>query len=389
MWIHIKELSLPPASAGDGSSQRDSMGIANDSPTLDGSCSSISTATLDSSTTNKNHIETLNEASLHVLAYAPNPIHLQVTHLQFVFLMRILDAVSEFSTLLTEDAARIQAKQESLLFAAVLPRIMVSLIVSPFPAGTPLPTSPSAISEGDASRDPASLQPLKGLIVGAVPEGIRSSPSDPSLYPSPSFSPTEEEQGEGGRLAKSQSDGCLATTAATPLPNCLEFPESANISRSGEDLKNSSTGANPGCSSRARNDRKRDEGSSRSSISSSVRRGLTSGLHSLKTTIESSVGGKLAAGADDASDTASIHSDLSNDSDSFVLLCLENEHDDASVSECAFFRSSEFPREDEVEAATEVLEDAVSSSEPSEVSSATKAKRFVSFHLYLTMFSFI
>lgn len=367
IWIHIKELSFIPFN----NENHPENAVDDSTATFSGSCSSVYSGEA------KKAIET-NMASMHGLIYIPNLVTLQVTHLQLLFLMRILDSVTEFSTYLTEDTNRIQAKQESLLISAVFPLISASLIFPPTLPVNVLPMSPIDCSESLPPPTPnaLSVRTFKDLIPGIVEEDAKSNHSKssiPSLSPPNDLSPTEvnDEVDSEGRLAKSQSDGCL--------PIALEFP-TVNTSKSGEVLNAPNRAVSPQVK-RPESDRKNSSSTS-SSLSSSVRRGLTSGFHSLKNTLESSVGSKLPVN-DDASDTASIHSDLSNDSDTFVMLYLDNDHHDTS---CAFLKSDlkVDPRaqlEDfDIETGTEALpEDPVSSSEPSEASTATKFKQYVSF----------
>ena len=349
-WIYIKELSIDSHS-NRPHSKKEVMEWKKKSISVTSSCTG---ETADEA-------QEREEASLHALVYAPKPISLKMNHLQFLFLLRILDTMNEFLSFFTQDAKNILSKEDSFLVSAILPLVNASLVIPPAPLLPDLSTDDLGDSVNQAASEDLTVNN------SALDEDLVSNPT--SLSPQPSFSEEIKDAAINGgaeiisvnSMNKSRSDGCLSLTPGSAgAVACANIAESVTCNNSLADISPEIVLSKSG--DELHEGRLLDPieylSDKRMSVSG-MKKGLTSGFTSLMNTIESSVKYQQ----DD--DTVSIQSDVSNDSDKFVMLYLESEQDENGGSDCLFKTQSN--KEPPIETAIEVTEEPTSS-EPSVVS---------------------
>ena len=68
---------------------------------------------------------------MHLLVHITNLVSVQLNHYQFIFLMRLLETVSEITTFLTQDVNYIlgQDDESSMALGLIAPQIDVSLLM--------------------------------------------------------------------------------------------------------------------------------------------------------------------------------------------------------------------------------------------------------------------
>ena len=68
---------------------------------------------------------------MHLLVHISNLVSVQLNHYQFLFLMRLLETVSEITTFLTQDVSHIlgQEDESSMALGLIAPQIDISLLM--------------------------------------------------------------------------------------------------------------------------------------------------------------------------------------------------------------------------------------------------------------------
>ena len=68
---------------------------------------------------------------MHLLVHITNLVSVQLNHYQFLFLMRLLETVSEITTFLTQDVSYILGEEDesSMALGLIAPQIDVSLLM--------------------------------------------------------------------------------------------------------------------------------------------------------------------------------------------------------------------------------------------------------------------
>lgn len=76
-------------------------------------------------------VRPLDQAKMHLLVHICNLVSVQLNHYQFLFLMRLLETISEITTFLTQDVSYIldEADESSLALALIAPQVDVSLLM--------------------------------------------------------------------------------------------------------------------------------------------------------------------------------------------------------------------------------------------------------------------
>ena len=76
-------------------------------------------------------VRALDQAKMHLLVHICNLVSVQLNHYQFLFLMRLLETISEITTFLTQDVSYIldEADESSLALGLIAPQIDVSLLM--------------------------------------------------------------------------------------------------------------------------------------------------------------------------------------------------------------------------------------------------------------------
>ena len=73
----------------------------------------------------------LDHAKMHLLVHISNLVSVQLNHFQFLFLMRLLETVSEITTFLTQDVSHIlgEADESSMALGLIAPQVDLSLLM--------------------------------------------------------------------------------------------------------------------------------------------------------------------------------------------------------------------------------------------------------------------
>ncbi|XP_037957777.1 UHRF1-binding protein 1-like isoform X2 [Teleopsis dalmanni] len=314
-------------------------------------------------------------ADMHAIAHISNLVSIQIDHYQYLFLLRLAEEMNEMSTFLSLDAERILQKQnnkKSIVFGCVIPQIEITLVMpSPTPGkessgGDAESVLPDSASLGDDLHmnstnmmwPPPPLDQIKNNTFGSVetPSPITNEPPYDSIHIS---NPNTH-----GYNVQIQS----TPTVASSTPSQGSRPDtgvySQSIASSSKSFKST-----------------RNSASDATSITKEINSSLLSmkkGFSSFMTSIDSAI--KSGAPNDDASDTFSIQSDISSDSENFAIVM-----GDDKTMDCidVMFRLNPFTNDTNlkaspVEIASEVYEEPnykTNLSSPSEPSEASTWRR--------------
>ena len=319
-----------------------------------------------------------NSADLHVIAHFGNLVSVQIDHYQFLFLMRLAEEVNELATFLSIDNKRIMKDanpNQSIIIGCVIPQVEVTLVM---PSQTPGKES-SGGGDGDSVLpDSASLGDDLHTTNSGWPTGSFSE-NPQRLNPFSSIespSPVKQEKFDYPIEVKSNIKFNIPpSTPVAPTTVTNEFVTPAppvTITATSNSSSSSST-------STLKN-------KSRNSVTESVfPKEINSGLSQMKkgfshfmTSIDSAL--KTNTSFDDGSDSISIQSDLSSDSEFLTVLA----DTDKATTDCNdfMFKLNPFNTDGNnklapVEVASEMCEDPFLSnmSSPSEPSEASSLRR--------------
>lgn len=290
-------------------------------------------------------------ADLHVIAHVSNLVSIQIDHYQLLFLLRFAEEITELTTFLSVDANRIlkdKNSDNSVIIGCVIPQVEVSLIM---PSMSPGKES----SGGDAESvlpDSASLG-----------DDLHS-----SNWP---------QQQSSLDLVRNSN---VFNSIDTPSP-VTDGPIQSNPNTHGHNVQIQTPSGKPTPDSSQKTTPKPDKsnrimsalGGGNKAGAQQIGKEINSGIISMRKNFSSfmtSIDTALKTSTDDISDTVSIHSDYSSDSENFIMIL----GDDKTV-DCmdVMFKLNPFANDVKVapvEQATECCEDEDSSpSEPSEASS--------------------
>lgn len=133
-------------------------------------------------------------AQIHVLATTSQLVSLQLDHHQLLFILRLLESVSELTSFLSADTTTIlppSPGETSLVLGAVLPQVDISIIL---PIEELVATEQVAVT--DNLVDSNLLQATSQLMISPNSE----TPTTPTLEPSPSHAKLSTGEGEGKEL---------------------------------------------------------------------------------------------------------------------------------------------------------------------------------------------
>ncbi|XP_067623450.1 bridge-like lipid transfer protein family member 3B isoform X2 [Eurosta solidaginis] len=318
-------------------------------------------------------------ADMHAIAHISNLVSVQIDHYQYLFLLRLAEEMTEMSLFLSMDAERILQKQntkKSLIFGCVVPQIEVTLVM-------PSPTPGKESSGGDAESvlpDSASLGDDLHMnstntiwptpLLDQVKTNIYGSVETPSPVTNDPLSDV------GMHISNPNTNGYNVQiqntpTVASSTPSQGSRPDtgvySQSITASTKSVRSAHT-PNVG-----------DGTSITKEINSSLM-SMKKGFSSFMTSIDSAI--KSGPVNDDTSDTFSIQSDISSDSENFAIVM-----GDDKTMDCmdVMFRLNPFTSDTNlkaspVEVASEVLEEPSSYnktnlSSPSDPSEASTWRR--------------
>lgn len=314
-------------------------------------------------------------ADLHVIAHFGNLVSVQLDHYQFLFLMRLAEEINELTTFLTIDNKRIMQERDpnqSVIIGCVIPQVEVTLVM---PSQTPGKESsggdaesvlPDSASLGDDLHTTSSLWQQGSF---SIDGGTRINPFNNSME---SPSPVKQEKFDYPIEAKSnikfnipQENQGVQETAAQVTHNNPNTTSSSSSS-STSTLKNKSRGS---------------AGDPSNITKEVVNTGLSQmkkGFSNFMTSIDSAL--KTNTSFDDGSDSLSIQSDYSDDSEFMTVLA----DTDKATTDCNdfMFKLNPFGSDANnkiapVEVASEVCEDPflTNMSSPSEPSEASSLRR--------------
>uniref|UniRef100_A0A1A9WW98 Chorein N-terminal domain-containing protein n=1 Tax=Glossina brevipalpis TaxID=37001 RepID=A0A1A9WW98_9MUSC len=293
-------------------------------------------------------------ADMHAIAHISNLISLQIDHYQYLFLLRLAEELNEMSTFLSIDAERILHKhnnKKSLIFGCVIPQVEITFVM-------PSPTPGKESSGGDAESvlpDSASLG--DDLHLNKTPSPITNeAPSYDNIV----------------HVSNPNTHGHNVHIQNTAFVSASYTNQTSTRTDTGVHTQSTTT-------SSAKSQRSsRNSTSDSSSLTKEINSGLMSmkkGFSSFMTSIDSAITSRTPIN-DDVSDTFSIHSDISSDSENFAIVM-----GDDKTMDCidVMFRLNPFNNESNikvspVEVASEVYEEPAcktnlsSPSEPSEAS---------------------
>ncbi|XP_030383567.1 UHRF1-binding protein 1 isoform X3 [Scaptodrosophila lebanonensis] len=321
-------------------------------------------------------------ADVHAIAHISNLVSLQIDHYQLLFLLRLAEEFNEMSTFLNLDAERIlhkQNQQKSIIIGCVVPQIEITLVM-------PSPTPGKESSGGDAESvlpDSASLgddlHMNSGNITWPTPPPLDQLKSNTfGSVETPSPVTNDPPFDSGIHISNPNTHGYNVQIQSTPTvasstpsqgsrPDTGIYTQSvSSASKSAKSIQRSSGGS----------------GDNAPSITKEINSGLMSmkkGFSNFMTSIDSAI--KSGTPNDDASDTFSIQSDISSDSENFAIVM-----GDDKTMDCmdVMFRLNPFTNDSNlkaspVEVASEVYEEPTSYktnlSSPSEPSEASTWRR--------------
>ncbi|XP_055588824.1 bridge-like lipid transfer protein family member 3B isoform X2 [Uranotaenia lowii] len=319
-------------------------------------------------------------ADLHVIAHVSNLVSVQIDHYQYLFLLRLAEELTELATFLSLDSKRIlQAAnvEKSIVVGCVIPQVEVSLVM---PSQTPGKESsggdgesvlPDSASLGDdlltnGSGWPNSMDQTRNSNIFSSTE-CPSPPPEAQMAIPFNHQPVPNTHGHNVQIQS------VPTTSSTSGVISAETPSSSSIapSKPSQQQQSSSSSSQP---------KNRGSGTDSSTFSKEINSGLSSmkkGFSHFMTSIDSALKSNMS---DDVSDTLSVQSDLSSDSENYLMMLGDSE----KTADCmdVMFKLNPFSNDNSIkvapiEVASEVCEDPylTNMSSPSEPSEASSLRR--------------
>lgn len=255
-------------------------------------------------------------ADLHIIVHVSNLVSIQIDHFQFLFLLRLAEEMTELTTFLTIDSKRIlkeNAESKSIVIGCVIPQVEVTLVM---PSQTPGKES----TGGDAESvvpDSASLGDDLHFNVNSVNStGIPNWPLNLDQIKNHQNTNTFGSIETPSPIANEASDAIFQQFEQTQQAQYTSSPNThgfnVQIVGTSSSSNVSTTQSTPVSRGKNRNSMT-DSGLIGSSLIQ-MKKGFSSLLDSaLKTSI-----------SDDTSDTVSIQSDISSDSENYVMVLADD-----------------------------------------------------------------
>ncbi|XP_066140854.1 bridge-like lipid transfer protein family member 3B isoform X1 [Euwallacea fornicatus] len=289
-------------------------------------------ASFDPNSTLEGQRDKAKNADIHALAYISNLVSVQLNHYQYLFLMRLADQVSELVTFLNIDSDRIMKTdgESSLVVGAIIPQVEVTFVMPPQSPG-------KESSGGDGESFVPDFSSIDDITVGILRNSTRS-------------------------IHQIENSGRFVTYSENTTILSQSLPEQSEAyATNTKNLSNSSY--SPCLLPRMQ---------SKTHIPNNIN--VVPGLSSVKkgfSTLMSSIDSALKQSPDDISDTISVRSDASSDSEQIVMINFE---EDVRGMDYMFHVNGmqEFER---VEEASEVLEEASTVTSTSDHSLTSSCQR--------------
>lgn len=271
-------------------------------------------------------------ADLHIIAHVSNLVSVQIDHYQYLFLLRLAEEMTELSTFLTVDSKRIlkeHAEEKSIVIGACVPQIECTLVM---PSQTPGKEStggdgesvmPDSASLGDDLHFNAqNIIPSNGGSIGGVGipnwtpnlDQIKNHQNTNTFGSIETPSPITNEAPDAIYQQFEQAQQVQYTSS----PNTHGF----NVQIMSTSTSTATTASTTQCStpiSRGAKNRgsMTDSGLNIGSSLISMKKGFSSFMTSIDSALKTNM-------SDDISDTISIQSDISSDSDNYVLVLADD-----------------------------------------------------------------
>lgn len=287
-------------------------------------------------------------ADLHIIAHVSNLVSIQIDHYQYLFLLRLAEEMTELTTFLTVDSKRILKEKDetkSIVIGCVIPQVEVTLVM---PSQTPgkestggdgesvLPDSASlgddlhfnvnGVNDRSMSNWPLNLDQIKNHQNTNTFGSIETPSPITNEAPDAIYQQFEETQ----------------QTQYTSSPNTHGF--NVQIVGTPSSSTNVSTTQNSTPVSRAKNRNSiTDSGLNIGSSLLTMKKGFSSFMTSIDSALKTNI-------SDDISDTISIQSDISSDSENYVMVLADDKTADCMdvmfkyvlVRNCRFSKTSIF-----------------------------------------------
>lgn len=305
-------------------------------------------------------------ADLHVIGHVSNLVSIQIDHFQYLFLLRIAEEITELTAFMTIDSKRIleqQIEKKSIIIGCVIPQLEVTLVM---PSQTPGKES----NGGDGESTSYGVD--------------EPNPSIGTLNGSNNWHANMSLSLEQGKTFQSTTFGSIETPSPVmtekPVSACCIEEEKLNVSSTSAEYSQSSVvfvssnNATPVQKSKNRNSVTEAGLKEIGSSLSSMKKGFSNFMTSIDSALKNNPN-------DDLSDTISIQSDMSSDSDNFMMVM-----GDDKTTDCMdmMFKLNPFLTDDSttkaavVEVASEVCEEPdfkTNRSSPSNPSESSTWKR--------------
>lgn len=313
-------------------------------------------------------VEATNTADLHVIAHVSNLVSVQIDHYQYLFLLRLAEELTELATFLSLDSKRIlQAAniEKSIIVGCVIPQVEVSLVM---PSQTP--------GKESSGGDGESVLPDSASLGSGWPNSmdqtrnsnIFSSTECPSPLANEALVEVQHNSvpNTHGYNVQIQS---VPTTSSTSGVVSVETPSSSSLTAPKSQQQQF-----------PQHSKNRSAGPDSTSFAKEINSGLSSmkkGFSHFMTSIDSALKTNVS---DDMSDTLSVQSDLSSDSENYLMMLGDSE----KTADCmdVMFKLNPFSNDSSIkvapiEVASEVCEDPflTNMSSPSEPSEASSLRR--------------
>lgn len=260
----------------------------------------------------------ISSADLYIIAHVSNLVSIQIDHYQYLFLLRLAEEMTELTTFLTVDSKRILKEKDeskSIVIGCVIPQVEVTLVM---PSQTPGKESTGGDGES-VLPDSASLGDDLHFNVNSVNanwplnlDQIKNHQNTNTFGSIESPSPITNEAPDAIYLQFEQTQQAQYTSS----PNAHGF--NVQIVGTPSSSTNVSTTQNSTPVSRGKNRNSiTDSGLNIGSSLISMKKGFSSFMTSIDSALKTNI-------SDDMSDTISIQSDISSDSENYVMVLADD-----------------------------------------------------------------